>query len=116
LEKVRQEPVLPKELDYAKDSTLNSFIFNFESPSQTLSRLMRYEYYGYPKDFIFQYRREVEATTLKDVQRVAEQYLQPQNMVTLVVGSDTEIQPPLSSLSDSQKVTAIDITIPAEPS
>ncbi|MGF1494824.1 MAG: M16 family metallopeptidase, partial [Microcoleaceae cyanobacterium] len=112
LEKIRQAPPSAEEIAYAKDSTLNSFIFNFEDPAQTLSRLMRYEYFSYPEDFIFQYRREVEATTAADVQRVAQQYLNPDKMVTLVVGSESAIEPPLTSLTDTQQVTSIDITIP----
>jgi zinc protease len=113
IDRVRSEPVTPEELAYAKDSTLNSFIFNFANPAQTLSRLMRYEYYGYPSDFIFQYRRGVEATTIADVQRVAQKYLTPEQLVTLVVGNDRAIEPPLSSLGNGTEVTAIDISIPA---
>lgn len=102
--------VTPAELAYAKDSTLNSFVFNFEDPSQTLSRLMRYEYYGYPADFIFRYEKGVKATTAADVQRVAKTYLKPENLVTLVVGNTTAIQPPLNQLAT--QVTPIDVTIP----
>lgn len=115
LDRVRNEPVKPEELAYAKESTLNSFIFNFESPDQTLSRLIMYEYYDYPEDFIFDYQRQVEATTIEDVQRVAQKYLKPDQMVTLVVGNQDEIQPPLSALDGDTKITAIDISIP-EPS
>ncbi len=109
---IRREPISEAELNYAKDSTLNSFVFNFQSPGQTLSRLMRYEYYNYPLDFIFQYQKGVEATTIEDVQRVAEKYLQPDKIVTLVVGNEADIQPPLSILNPSSAVTSIDISIP----
>lgn len=112
IKRLRTEMVTPEELAFAKESTLNSFIFNFAQPVSTLSRLMRYEYYGYPKDFIFQYRRGVEATTAADVLRVAQTYLKPETMVTLVVGNSSQIQPPLSSLGKGIKVTSIDITIP----
>ncbi len=112
IERIRTQAITPEELAYAKESTLNSFIFNFADPAQTLSRLMRYEYYGYPEDFIFQYRRGVEATTIEDVQRVAQEYLKPENLVTLVVGNASQIQPPLSTLGAGTTVTSIDITIP----
>lgn len=110
IERIRKEPISQEELGFAKDTVLNSFIFNFQDPAQTLSRLLRYEYYGYPKDFIFQYRKGVEATTVADVQRVAQKYLQPEKLVTIVVGNEKEINPPLSTLG--QPVTAVDITIP----
>lgn len=112
IERIRTTPISAAELAYAKDTVLNSFIFNFQDPAQTLSRLLRYDYFGYPKDFIFQYRKGVEATTIADVQRVAKTYLNPAKLVTLVVGNAKQIQPPLSSLNPASGVTAIDVTIP----
>lgn len=113
-DRIIQNPITAQELTAAKDGVLNSFVFNFQKPSQTLSRLMRYTYYGYPKDFIFQYQRGVEETTIEDVQRVAQEYLKPEEMVTLVVGNQDQIDPPLSALSGDGRVTAIDITIPGQ--
>ncbi|NES80904.1 MAG: insulinase family protein [Moorea sp. SIO2B7] len=110
IEKIRNTPITKEELAYAKESILNSFVFNFQDPGQTLSRLMRYEYFGYPADFIFKYQQGVKATTIKDVQRVAQKYLQPEQIVTLVVGNAEEIQPPLSSLG--KEVKTVDISIP----
>jgi zinc protease len=112
IEKIRTAPISVAELAYAKDTVLNSFIFNFQDPAQTLSRLLRYDYFGYPKDFIFEYRKGVEATTIEDVQRVAQKHLTPTKLVTLVVGNSQQIQPPLSSLNPAAGVTAIDVTIP----
>lgn len=112
IERIRTTPISSAELAYAKDSVLNSFVFNFQDPEQTLGRLMRYEYYGYPADFIFRYQRGVEATTVTDVQRVARKYLKPENIVTLVVGNAKAIEPPLTSLGPKVKVTPVDITIP----
>jgi zinc protease len=110
IEKLRTAPITPQELASAKDQVLNSFVFNFQDPDQTLSRLMRYEYFGYPEDFLFRYQRAVKATTIEDVQRVAKKYLQPDKLVTLVVGNAAAIQPPLTSISPN--VTSVDITIP----
>jgi zinc protease len=110
IERLRTTPITAQELASAKDQVLNSFVFNFQDPGQTLSRLMRYEYYGYPEDFLFRYQQGVKATTIEDVQRVAKQYLQPDKIVTLVVGNASAIQPPLTSLSADVK--SLDITIP----
>ena len=107
---IKAEPVKPAELAFAKESVLNSFVFNFEDPSEILSRLMRYEYYDYPADFLFRYQQSVKATTTADVQRVAKQYLKPEQLVTLVVGNATAIQPPLTELAT--QVIPVDITKP----
>ncbi|ACK64745.1 peptidase M16 domain protein [Rippkaea orientalis PCC 8801] len=110
IDRIRTTPISEQELERAKESILNSFVFKFENPSQTLSRLMTYEYYDYPQDFIFKYQQGVKATTIEDIQRVAQKYLDPNRMVTLVVGNTEQINPPLSGLGKT--VTSVDITIP----
>ncbi|MEP0913624.1 insulinase family protein [Leptolyngbya sp. GB1-A1] len=113
IEKIRTRPVTEAELSRAKDSVLNAFIFRFSTPFATLSRVMRYDYYGYPQDFIFQYQKQVEATTAADIQRAAQTHLQPDKLVTLVVGNAKDFTPPLRSIAPNGQVTPIDITIPA---
>ena len=110
IEALRNTPISAAELAYAKESILNSFVFNFQEPSQTIRRLMRYEFYGYPPDYIFQYQRGIKATTIEDVRRVARKYLHPDRLTTLVVGNSADINPSLSNLNDNIKV--VDITIP----
>ncbi len=98
------------ELQSAKDKILNTFVFNFDNPSKTLSRLVSYDYYGYPKDFIFEYQKAVEAVTRTDVLRVAKQYLNPTNFTYMLVGNPDEFKTPLSELN--LPVNKIDLTIP----
>lgn len=112
VQQVSQTPVSEAELERAKDAVLNSFVFNFQSPEQTLSRLVRYEYYGYPQDFVFQYRQAVADTTAEDLLTAAQNHLKPEDLVILVVGNSDEIIPPLSSLAPGQDVTLVDISIP----
>ena len=113
IQRIQAQPISSQELAFAKESTLNSFVFNFQDPAQTLSRLMRYEYYDYPADFLFRYRRALEATTVADVQRVAKKYLQPDKLITLIVGNQQDINPPLTKLS--AQIIPIDVTIPTPP-
>lgn len=109
---VRSQPVTEEELARAKDAVLNSFVFNFQDPEQTLSRLMRYEYYGYPDDFVFQFRQDVAETTAEAVLAAAQEQLQPEDLVILVVGNEADITPPLSRLAGDAPVTQVDISIP----
>lgn len=113
IERIRTSPVTEEELAYAKESILNSFVFKFENPSQTLTRLMTYEYYDYPKDFIFEYQKNVKATAIADIQRVAQKYLKPDQMVIMVVGNGKQIEPTLKALKETVKT--IDVTIPTPP-
>lgn len=110
VERIRSTEVTDTELQEAKDSTLNSFVFNFDNPGKVLNRLVNYEYHGYPKDFIFQYQKAIAAVTKADVLRVAKQYLKPEEFVTVVVGKPADFGTPLESLN--MPVSKIDLTIP----
>ena len=110
IEQLRNTPVTEEELERAKESILNSFVFNFDEPGEVLSRLMRYEYYGYPEDFLFEYQRAIEETTVEDVLQAAQKHLHPDQIVTLVVGNTDEIQPSLSRLGS--EVQSVDVSIP----
>ncbi len=110
IKKLRNNLVSEQELANAKESILNSFVFNFQNPSQTLSRLMRYEYFDYPENFIFEYQKKVANTSQKDILGVAQEYLQPDQLVTVIVGNVQAMTPPLSSLK--QEINLVDISIP----
>jgi zinc protease len=112
LEKVRQQPLTPKELSFAKESILNSFVFNFADPSQNLLRLMRYEHYGYSQDFLARYQQSVKEMTAQKVLAAAQQTLKPEEMVTLVVGNRRAIKPQLEALQQTVTPLDIDISIP----
>jgi zinc protease len=107
MERIRTEAITPEELAYAKDTVLNAFVFNFQDPAQTLSRLLRYHYFGYPSETLFQFRQQVEAVTIRDIQRVAQAHLHPDRLITLIVGQEAAINPPLSSLSQAKVITRL---------
>ncbi len=110
LEKIRTTEVTDEELQTAKDTVLNGFVFNFDRPSKTINRLMIYQYYGYPKDFIFEYQKAIAGVTKADVLRVAQQYFQPKKLSYVAVGNPKDFGTPLASLG--MKVEPIDLTIP----
>ncbi len=109
VEKMRTSEVTPQELKDAKDSVLNSFVFFFDSPSKTLSRVMRYAYFGYPKDFLFTYQKAIEGVTREDVLRVAKEHFRPDELTYVAVGNPKAFGKALTELG---KVNTIDLTIP----
>ena len=111
IQKMRTAEVADDELQVAKDTVLNSFVFNFDSPGKTLSRMVNYDYYGYPADFIFQYQKAVAAVTKADILRVAKQYIKPENFSIVAAGKPQDFGRPLSALG--LEVKTIDLTIPA---
>ena len=97
IDKMRTAEVTPVELKEAKESVLNSFVFFFDSPEKTLNRVMRYAYFGYPKDFLFQYQKAIESVTRADVLRVMKEHVKPEELVIVAVGNPKEMPKPLSS-------------------
>ncbi|MEB2359879.1 MAG: insulinase family protein [Bryobacteraceae bacterium] len=109
VDRIRTREVTAQELDTAKQTILNSFVFNFDSPSKTLNRLVTYEYHGYPRDFIFQYQKAIESVTSADVLRVAREHVAPENFTVVAVANSAELGTPLTALG---KVQPIDLSIP----
>jgi zinc protease len=107
-----KNPISDEEIKRAKDSILNSFVFNFDSPEKVLRERMAYEFYGYPADYLERYRAGIEKVGKEDVARAAAKYLHKDKLAVLVVGNTAEFDKPLSSLGP---VTNVDITIPPPP-
>jgi len=106
------KPVTDDEIKRAKDTILNNFVFNFDTPGKVLQERMAYEFYGYPANFLEQYRAGIEKVTTADVARVASKYLHKDQLAVLVTGNPAEFDKPLASLGPVQD---IDITIPPPP-
>ena len=111
LEKMRTSEVTDDELKTSRETVLNSFVFNFDSPGKTLGRVVTYDYYGYPKDFIFQYQKAIEQVTKADILRVAKAHFHPEQLTTVVVGKPEDFGKPLTTLGP---VKNLDLTIPEE--
>lgn len=109
IKSMQTDPPTATEMKLAKDGWLNSFVFNFESRAQVLGRMMTYDYYGFPPDYLQQLKAAVEKVTPQDVIEVAKRKLNPDNLQLLVVGKADDFDEPLSNFG---AVNAVDITIP----
>lgn len=106
------KPITDAEIGRAKDSILNAFVFNFDTPDKVLRERMAYEFYGYPPDFLERYRAGIEKVTTADVARIIPKYVHKDQLAVLVVGNPADFDKPLSSLGS---VKEIDISIPPPP-
>jgi zinc protease len=112
VKKMTETEVTDEELALAKESYLNSFVFNFDSRAEIVSRLMTYAYFGYPEDFLQKAKANIEKVTKADVLRVAREHLRPDKMQILAVGRPQDFDEQLSVFGP---VNEIDITIPPPP-
>src|SRR5690606_25600829 len=79
------EPPTDEEIARAKQSILNSFIFNSATTQQVLGQQLTYEYYDVPRDWLERYRAGIEAVTKAQVADVARKYISPERFAILVV-------------------------------
>lgn len=87
IQQMRDEPVSTAELELAKKSLINSFVFAFSDSHSVVSRKVRLDFYDYPEDYLETYRQKVGSVTVADVQRVARQYLHPDKLQIVLVGN-----------------------------
>jgi len=109
IDNILAAPPTDDEMTRARESILNSFVFNSTSMSQILSQQLTYAYYGLPADFLERYRGGIEKVTKEDVARVAKKYIHPDKLVSLVVGKSEDFDRPLSEFGE---VHVVDISIP----
>ena len=76
-----------------------------------LAEQIRYEFYGYPPDFLERFRAGIEKVTPAEVERVARKYVHPDRLSILVVGNERDFDRKLETFG---KVTPIDISIQAK--
>ena len=112
--KVTQAPLTDEELQIAKESVLNTFVFHFEEPSSVLFRDAFFEVAGYPQDFLQKYQQGVQAVTAAGVLEAARRKLHPDQMVAIVVGKEKDFDRPLDSAG--LPVERVDLAIPPPPS
>jgi zinc protease len=109
IDRMTQAEVTDEELARGKDNILKGIAFEFDSTGKIINRLMTYEYYGYPRDYMQRYQDGIAKVTRADVLRVSKQYLRIPEMAIVVLGKEKDFDAPLASLG---KVTRIDVTIP----
>ena len=110
IKSMQTDPPTPDEMKRAKESFLNSFVFKFDSKGEIINRMMNYDYYGFPEDFLFTLKDKIENVTPQDVVDVAKRRFHPDALKIVVVGQPDKYDKPLSTLG---QVTDVDITIPS---
>ena len=91
LENVKKGEITQQELEWAKDSILNNFIFSFTSSSQIAAQQMWLEYNGLPADFISTAPDRIRSVSMQDLKRVADIWLNPGRMLVMFIGDKGQL-------------------------
>eukprot|EP00188_Purpureofilum_apyrenoidigerum_P000612 Plantae.Rhodophyta-Purpureofilum_apyrenoidigerum.ctg12770.p1 GENE.Plantae.Rhodophyta-Purpureofilum_apyrenoidigerum.ctg12770~~Plantae.Rhodophyta-Purpureofilum_apyrenoidigerum.ctg12770.p1 ORF type:complete len:520 (-),score=95.52 Plantae.Rhodophyta-Purpureofilum_apyrenoidigerum.ctg12770:1029-2513(-) len=110
LRELDKEEISAEELDYAKQSTLNSFVFNFTSLDDVLARAVKYDFYNYPLNFADIYKNEITNVTAADVLRASRERVVEDDLVYFVVANRKKVEPALKKAGFT--VENWDISIP----
>jgi predicted Zn-dependent peptidase len=84
--RLTEQPPDEEELQRARESLVNSFVFRFPTASDAVSAQMLLEIHGLPRDTYDTYIARVQAVTAQDVLAAARRYIHPDRLIVLVVG------------------------------
>jgi len=86
IDRIRREPVKDEELSEAKRYLTGSFPLRLDSDRKIAGFLSQVELYGLGRDYADTYAQRINAVTKDDVLRVAEKYVDPAQLILVVVG------------------------------
>ncbi len=109
IRRLQDERVTQQELDETRERMFNRIIFRYDSYARILAEQISNYNLGLPEDAFEQYIEQVRQVTVDDIYRVANEYLQPDNMKVLIVGNRGLIEDQLERIGAFEE---IDISIP----
>jgi zinc protease len=92
LERIRNTPVTDAELDSAKNFLVGTFQSGFETQGSVAQRLLEMQIYNLPPNYLENYTTKVLAVSPADVRRVADKYIDFDNLAITVVGDAKQIE------------------------
>jgi zinc protease len=76
----------PSQFDNAKRYLTGSYLLDFDTNAKVANSLLRIQLDGESPDYLLSRNRKINAVTLQDVRRVAENVLKPDRLVVTIVG------------------------------
>ncbi len=103
------QPVTAEDVRLAQDNEINSFVFRFESPRSIVGAQIGFIVDGLPPNWFDLYLQGIQNVSPDAVRQVAERYLRPDRLITVVVGNPAQFDQPLSSLGQVTTMRLEDI-------
>ena len=77
---------LEQEVQAAKDFLIKGFALRIDSNRKLLDNVANIAWHGLPLDYLDSWTRQVQAVSTADIRRAFQRVVQPERMVTVVVG------------------------------
>jgi len=97
IREVKDKGITEEEMTLARESLLNSYVFNYDTPDKIASAAASLEFYGFPPDQLQRNVDALKAVTLEDCNRVAQKYLAPDKCAIIVTGNRSMFDKPLET-------------------
>ena len=94
IQRIREEPVSDVELSEAKSYLTGSFPLRFDTNRKVANFLAQVEFFKLGLDYPERYPEFINKITRDDVRRVAQKYLLPEQLITVIVGNLNQIDKP----------------------
>lgn len=104
LNRIRDEAVSPEELQDAKNFLTGVFPIRAETQEGLTNLIVQQQLYDLPSDYLQTYRNRINAVSLEEVQRVANQYITPDKMALVIVGDAEEVLPQVKSYAEKIEI------------
>ena len=91
IRRMREELVTEQELSDAKDYLTGSFPLRFDTNRKVANFLAQVEYFQLGLDYPERYADFIKKVTREDVQHVAQKYLKPETLITVIVANQKKI-------------------------
>lgn len=114
--RLRRDRVGPEELGEAEEYLAGSFPLTIETPNDIATQVLNVVFYQLPVSELATFRKRVIAVTPDDIQRVAQNYIRPDQLSIVLVGDARAIVPQLQSVGftdvDVVPIDQVDVTSP----
>ena len=95
-----EDGVTQEELDKAKSNLAGSFGRSLENPATIASFALNIERYDLPKDYYETYLQKMNALTVADINKTADDLIDPDKLYITAVGNATEIKDKLAQFGE----------------
>lgn len=96
---VRENGVTPQEMEEAQSYYVGHFPLGLETPRALARQVLTMDLHGLGLDYLEHYRERLDAVTLAEVNRAAQEHLHPEDLVILVVGPAAVAKEPLAEIA-----------------
>jgi zinc protease len=114
--RLQQKRVQQRELSDAQEYLTGSFPLTVETPSAIALQVLNAVFYGLDLNELQTYRERVNAISVEDIQRVAQQYLHPDKLAIVLVGDASVFAKDLAGVGFDQveriPIAELDLTSP----